>query len=156
MDIVGPIVLQRNRQRNWSFTHRMGGWNLNISKFEKEWPLPKATVLELHGVFRGYTRVCAMKKHVWVARCLKKSRLWVRNKVWGLWKNMHSCNLTWQWNMDPLKMYFLLKMGMFHWYVSLPEGKGKESGFSWKKPSSVWKIYKERVGSWEGFLFSTK
>ena len=25
--------------------------------------------------------------------------------------------------MDPLKMYFLLKMGIFHCYVSLPEGK---------------------------------
>ena len=24
--------------------------------------------------------------------------------------------------MNPLKMYFLLKMGMFHCYVSLPEG----------------------------------
>ena len=24
--------------------------------------------------------------------------------------------------MDPLKMYFLLKMGIFHGYVSLPEG----------------------------------
>ena len=24
--------------------------------------------------------------------------------------------------MDPLKMYFLLKMGIFHCYVSLPEG----------------------------------
>ena len=26
--------------------------------------------------------------------------------------------------MDPLKMYFLLKMGIFHGYVSLPEGTG--------------------------------
>ena len=25
--------------------------------------------------------------------------------------------------MDPLKMYFLLKMGTFHCYVSLPEGR---------------------------------
>ena len=24
--------------------------------------------------------------------------------------------------MDPLKMYFLLNMGIFHGYVSLPEG----------------------------------
>jgi len=24
--------------------------------------------------------------------------------------------------MDPLKMYFLLKIGIFHGYVSLPEG----------------------------------
>ena len=33
-----------------------------------------------------------------------------------------SSNLTWQWKMDPLKMYFLLKMRIFHCYVSLPEG----------------------------------
>ncbi len=30
--------------------------------------------------------------------------------------------LTQQWKMDPLKMYFLLKMGIIHCYVSLPEG----------------------------------
>ena len=24
--------------------------------------------------------------------------------------------------MDPLKMYFLLKMGIFQYYISLPEG----------------------------------
>ena len=35
---------------------------------------------------------------------------------------LHSSKLTWQWKMDPLKMYFLLKMGIFHCYVSLPEG----------------------------------
>ena len=33
------------------------------------------------------------------------------------------CADVWQWKMDPVKMYFLLKMGMFHCYVSLPEGK---------------------------------
>ena len=26
------------------------------------------------------------------------------------------------WKMDPLKMYFLLNMGIFHCYVRLPEG----------------------------------
>ena len=30
--------------------------------------------------------------------------------------------LTWQWKMNLLNMYSLLKMGMFHSYVSLPEG----------------------------------
>ena len=34
----------------------------------------------------------------------------------------HSRNLTYQWNMDPLMMYFLLNMGIFHCYISLPEG----------------------------------
>ena len=29
--------------------------------------------------------------------------------------------------MDPLKIYFLFKMGVFHCYVSLPEGIGKMS-----------------------------
>ena len=35
---------------------------------------------------------------------------------------LHSGKLTWQWKMDPLKIYFLLKVGIFHCYVSLPEG----------------------------------
>ena len=35
--------------------------------------------------------------------------------------------------MDPLKMYFLLKMVMFHCYVSFPEGKG-------------WGLFQERTG----------
>ena len=35
---------------------------------------------------------------------------------------LHSGNLTEQWKMDPLKMCFLLKMVIFHCYVSLPEG----------------------------------
>ena len=41
----------------------------------------------------------------------------------GLNGNIHSGKLTLQCKMDPLKMYFLLKMGIFHCYVSLPEGK---------------------------------
>ena len=32
--------------------------------------------------------------------------------------------------MDPLKMYFLLKMGIFHCYVSLPEGTSSHGWFS--------------------------
>ena len=32
-----------------------------------------------------------------------------------------SGKLTWQWKMNLLKMYDLLKMGIFHCYVSLPE-----------------------------------
>ena len=35
---------------------------------------------------------------------------------------VHSSEVTWQWKMDPLKMYFLLKMGIFHCYVSSLEG----------------------------------
>ena len=37
-------------------------------------------------------------------------------------KTVHSGNLTQQWKMDPLMMHFLLKMGVFHCHVSLPEG----------------------------------
>ena len=36
---------------------------------------------------------------------------------------MHFSKLTQQWKMDPLKMYFLLNMGIFHCYVSLLEGR---------------------------------
>ncbi len=35
---------------------------------------------------------------------------------------LDSGHLTSQWKMHPLKMYFLLKMVIFHCYVSLPEG----------------------------------
>ena len=38
------------------------------------------------------------------------------------WKILPSGNLTWQGKMDPLKIYFLFKMGIFHCYVSFPEG----------------------------------
>ena len=37
--------------------------------------------------------------------------------------NLPSGKLTWQWKMDPLKMHSLLKMGIFHCYLSLPEGR---------------------------------
>ena len=35
--------------------------------------------------------------------------------------DLPSGKLTWQWKTDHLKMYFLLKMGIFQCYVSLPE-----------------------------------
>ncbi len=47
---------------------------------------------------------------------------------------LHSRKLTWQWKMDPLKMYFLLNMGVFYCYVSLPEG-------TWRTiPDNKWLI----------------
>ena len=55
----------------------------------------------------------------------KKSPKKKRAKLlfWGHIKDTkHSGNLTQQWKMDPLKMYFLLKIGIFHCYVSLLEG----------------------------------
>ena len=39
--------------------------------------------------------------------------------------------LTWQWKIHPLKMYFLLKMGIFHCHVSLPKGKSINKGNMW-------------------------
>ena len=39
-------------------------------------------------------------------------------------ERLPSGKLTWQWKMDLLKMYFLLKMGIFHCHVSLLEGIG--------------------------------
>ena len=36
--------------------------------------------------------------------------------------NVPSGKLTWQWKMDLLKMYSLLKMGIFYCHVSLLEG----------------------------------
>ena len=40
---------------------------------------------------------------------------------------IHSGNLTQQWKIHHLKMYFLFKMGIFHCYVCLPEGSNKNS-----------------------------
>ena len=40
---------------------------------------------------------------------------------------IHSGNLTWQWKIHHLKMYFLFKMGIFHCYVCLPEGNFLEN-----------------------------
>ena len=37
--------------------------------------------------------------------------------------HIHSGKLAKPWKMDPLKMYVLWKMGTFHCYVSLPEGR---------------------------------
>ena len=42
---------------------------------------------------------------------------------WPNKNHVHSGNLTWQWKIHHLKMYFLFKMGIFHCYVCLPEGK---------------------------------
>ena len=59
-----------------------------------------------------------------------------------------SGKLTWQWKMDLLKMYSLLKMVIFHCYVSLLEGSFREKKrrfrnlkltqlFSWKSSEPV-------------------
>ena len=37
--------------------------------------------------------------------------------------HIHSGKLTLPWKIDPLKMYVLWKMGTFHCYVSLTEGR---------------------------------
>ena len=37
--------------------------------------------------------------------------------------DLHSGNLTQRWKIHHLKMYFLFKIGIFHCYVCLPEGK---------------------------------
>ena len=46
-----------------------------------------------------------------------------------------SGKLTWQWKMDLLKIYSLLKMGIFHCHVSLLEGMMGGWNFHKKTPS---------------------
>ena len=46
--------------------------------------------------------------------------------VYHLKIHLLSGKLRWQWNMDPLKMYFRLNMGIFHSYVSLPESNSRQ------------------------------
>jgi len=53
---------------------------------------------------------------------------WVQSGVpFQMWFNEESSSrlsskLTYQWRMDPLKMYLLVKKGTFHCYVTLPKG----------------------------------
>ena len=55
------------------------------------------------------------------------------------WKNHHHLGnpppkkLTWQWKIHHLKMYFLLKMGIFQCHVSFQGCKSTVRGFLWKK-----------------------
>ena len=56
----------------------------------------------------------------WMAQEVLGSKV----RINGLF-HLHSCNLTQQWKMGPLKMYFLLQMVICHCYVSLPEGAYK-------------------------------
>ena len=57
---------------------------------------------------------------------------------------LHSGKLTWQWKTDPLKTYFLLKIGIFHCYVSLPEGR-----WSCQNPVFFWN---QRMNSAQIFI----
>ena len=70
------------------------------------------------------------------------------HKAWKFWIPIHqilptcvpSGKLTWQWKMDQLKMYSLLKMGVFHCHVSLLEGNRKH-------PAVFFLVAQEIVGS---------
>ena len=52
-------------------------------------------------------------------------------------KHIPSDELTWQWKMDLLKMYSLLKMGIFHCHVSLLEGIYLYDIFLEKQPKHI-------------------
>ena len=56
-----------------------------------------------------------------ISNCLITHRL--GDLSWGRYNlpRIPSGKLTWQWKMDLLKMYSLLKMGIFHCHVRLPE-----------------------------------
>ena len=70
------------------------------------WPLSVAS-----GFFRYKTDSC------WTFNVITE-----RVPEWELNFKVPSGKLTWQWKMSLLKMYSLLKMGIFHCYVSLLEG----------------------------------
>ena len=69
---------------------------------------------------RGFKKVDTDKNEL----CPLKVRRWFQSTTESQKQCLilHSGNLTEQWKMDPLKMCFLLKMVIFHCYVSLPEG----------------------------------
>ena len=59
-----------------------------------------------------------------VARFLKSRAFKLQNSVgFHFLFPLHSGKPTWQWNMDPLKMNFLWKMGICPCYASLAEGR---------------------------------
>ena len=72
----------------------------------------------------------------WKSPIVKKPELqdqgFIKNVVNKQW--VPSSKLTWQWKMDLLKMYSLLKMGIFHCHVSLLECN---SSF-YRSRSEVW------------------
>ena len=76
-------------------------------------------------------------------------------------KRLHSGKLTWQWKMDPLKMYFLLNMVILNCHLRWQEGNKKlgwnnSSGWShisWleRNPTaSFWESFSS-FASWEGW-----
>ena len=46
-------------------------------------------------------------------------------------KHLHSGKLTLQWEIHHLKIYLLLKMVVFHCYVSLPKGNNSSESSHW-------------------------
>jgi len=90
--------------------------------------------LVLHCIYKHNTASSTVfeKKHVSLQlRCpLRRppeiSRRWKPTQSRGRGKGdqqpLHSGRPTWQWKIHPLRMYFLLKMGIFHCHVSLPKG----------------------------------
>ena len=69
---------------------------------------------------------------------------WTKNNLFEDVYHVPSGKLTQQWEIHHLKMYLLLKMVVFHCYVSLPEGisshlqkvPGRESGDILENPGS--------------------
>ena len=80
--------------------------------------------------------------------------------------SLHQGKLAWQWKMDPLKMYFLLKMGIFQCYISLPEGiwtvfwhlqfyAQKSTSQPWKKRFGILKVKNGfKIGAGMGYTMT--
>ena len=69
---------------------------------------------------KDISKVLNILGHFWINR---KSKPICSNGT--IYLQLHSGKPTEQWEMNPLKMYFLLKLGIFLCYLSLQEGKGK-------------------------------
>ena len=80
-------------------------------------------------LLRGWPSSLGSKK---IPGCLTLSCLaWgkTRKHPFFIRGGIPSDKLAWQWKMNLLKMNFLLEIGIFHCYVSLPEGKENKNWF---------------------------
>ena len=109
-----------NQEKHAQHGNLLGIYKFPTSLVLQQGPQVPASLHPLHAAFLAT---------VWCIHGLDNLGKTMKNhlptKAVSGFREVHPGKLTWQWKMDPLKMYFLLKMGIFHCYVSLPEGSSK-------------------------------
>ena len=113
-----PPLKKRNRPQMPVFCHQI--WIIWIQPKQFSGLLKKLPEVLSGGCFEGrwtnslgQNQLVTQVIHPWVMAKL--------NQHIYIYVIVPSGKLTWQWKMNILKMYSLLKMGIFHCYVWLPE-----------------------------------